>query len=264
MLLNLLRLTSTVTICGSDDAREAAANLISQKIAEMSAARSPRILQPSEFAECQLCFTDPEDYSLVLCGHKCCRGCLQRMFTMFSRPDSEIKFQIKCPINASCSEIVASSDIRACCDFSVFANICLESTKRFIESSGDYRFCFSANCNGIVPDTVAKRGFVRCSSCAGEFCSSCCGKDDIRGVPWHKKLTCAQFISLQKDGGETLLQQFLSTSGGRACLKCNNFVIRTVGCDHMTCICRHNFCYQCGADSSRSVCQRPCPGGSLR
>ena len=45
--------------------------------------------------------------------------------------------------------------------------------------------------------------------------------------------------------------------GGRACPKCEWWVHRTEGCDHITCQCGHNFCYQCGMDSHRSTCCYP-------
>jgi hypothetical protein len=45
--------------------------------------------------------------------------------------------------------------------------------------------------------------------------------------------------------------------GGRACPRCEWWVHRTEGCDHITCQCGHNFCYQCGMESKRSTCCFP-------
>ena len=257
---------ATVTIAGTDDARDAAKRIINEQLAVLAAARNARTHTDSDDStpECRMCLTDPEDHTLLLCGHRCCRGCLRRMLGMYSRPDRDLRFPMRCPIDAACGQMVSLADIRACTDRTTFDSICSESTRTFIENAPQYRFCFAASCNGILPDHEAQRGFVRCVSCSGEFCSSCCGKDDIRGVPWHKGLSCAQFQSVQRDGGEDLLRQCLADTDGRQCPQCRNFVIRNNGCDHMTCLCRHEFCYVCGAASSRSVCQRPCPGGQLR
>ena len=62
----------------------------------------------------------------------------------------------------------------------------------------------------------------------------------------------------------TSTKKCLAETDGRQCPRCRNSVIRDIGCDHMTCLCRHEFCYVCGAPSKRSVCQSPCPGGNLR
>jgi len=32
------------------------------------------------------------------------------------------------------------------------------------------------------------------------------------------------------------------------CSKCERWVEKNTGCNHMTCICSHEFCYVCGAD----------------
>ena len=258
---------ATVTIAGTEDAREAATHIINEQVALLAAARNARAHTDSDSSapECRLCLVEPEDYTLLLCGHRCCRGCLRRMLEIRSRTVRDKRFPMRCPFHpAACEQMISLADIRACTDRTTFDSICSESTRTFIENAPQYRFCFAASCNGILPDLEAQRGFVRCLFCSGEFCSSCCGKDNIRGVPWHKGLTCAQFQSVQRDGGEDLLRQCLAETDGRQCPQCRNFVIRDIGCDHMTCLCRHEFCYVCGAPSKRSVCQSPCPGGNLR
>ena len=250
---------STVTILGSEAARGEASRIISERLATLRSVTNIANDVDNGVPECRLCFSEPEDYTLILCGHKCCRSCLNRMLDMFSRPDIDMHFPIRCPIDHQCGQVVALSDIRACTDIATFESICMQSTKSFIENSTDVRFCFSAQCNSVIPDSPEKRGFIRCASCAAEFCSSCCGKDNVRGVPWHKGLSCAQYQGVLRDGGQDLLNDYLSKSGGRHCPRCRQFVERNGGCDHMTCLCNHNFCYQCGANSSRSSCLRPCP-----
>ena len=248
---------SSISILGREEAREQAQRIILERIAAASN-DSSEDSSSSDDTYCKLCFTDPEDYTLLLCGHKCCRSCLSRMLSMFARPDSEIKFPIKCPIDPTCREMVALADIRACTDYLTFECISKESTKKFIENSRQYRFCFSASCNGILNDIEEQRGYIRCSLCSQEFCSSCVGKDEVRGVPWHKGLSCPQYRSMQKDGGESLLRDCLKKGGGQYCPFCGDHIQRTIGCDHIRCTCGRDFCYQCGRPSGRSSCMRPC------
>ena len=33
--------------------------------------------------------------------------------------------------------------------------------------------------------------------------------------------------------------------GAQSCPRCKHLVYRTSGCDHITCVCGHHFCYQC-------------------
>ena len=46
----------------------------------------------------------------------------------------------------------------------------------------------------------------------------------------------------------------------RRCPKCQVVIERIDGCDHMTCSsrCGFEFCYRCGAASTRPVCGNPC------
>jgi E3 ubiquitin-protein ligase RNF144 len=208
---------------------------------------------------CKLCWTNDEDYALQVCGHKCCRECLGRMFGMFARPDADTVFPMCCPVDSSCRQNVCLQDLLTCCTRAELEGICRQSTTKMIERGGVYRFCPSPTCNGVLGDSAPEQGHKVCYTCMGAFCTACSSaSDNIRGVPWHSGLTCAQFTAAQGDGGTELLKEYLRNSGGQQCGRCKTFVIRNGGCDHMTCKCGHNFCYQCGNPSSRSSCSRPC------
>ena len=213
----------------------------------------------AENNDCKLCFTDPEDYTLQLCGHRCCRSCLRRMLTMFSKPDISSSFPFKCPISPDCKEVIALADITAVCDRATFEQICIQSATKFVNDEAGYMFCPGANCNGVLMDNEVDQGRKVCDACLAEFCTHCSGRDGVmRGVPWHENLTCEQFQRAQNDNGEELLKEFMTQSGGRSCSRCKNFVIRNGGCDHMTCLCGNNFCYLCGKQSTSGSCRNPC------
>lgn len=48
---------------------------------------------------------------------------------------------------------------------------------------------------------------------------------------------------------------FQNTLHYRQCVRCKNVIEKSAGCNHMTCRCRYQFCYVCGAKWSAShVC----------
>eukprot|EP00747_Dinoflagellata_sp_TGD_P022995 gnl/TRDRNA2_/TRDRNA2_129475_c0_seq1.p1 gnl/TRDRNA2_/TRDRNA2_129475_c0~~gnl/TRDRNA2_/TRDRNA2_129475_c0_seq1.p1 ORF type:complete len:177 (-),score=0.60 gnl/TRDRNA2_/TRDRNA2_129475_c0_seq1:125-655(-) len=65
-------------------------------------------------------------------------------------------------------------------------------------------------------------------------------------APWHAGITCQEF---QKaiDVGAAELARVASNLGWRLCPRCRTFVELTQGCNHITCVCRAEFCYACGA-----------------
>jgi hypothetical protein len=253
------------TITGDEESVAAAENLIAAFVAAKKAELAGKGAVGSEGKGereeedlCIFCYTNAPDYTLQTCGHKMCRQCIARVLEMNAKPDIELRFPICCPYGSSCKEKVALRDVYACVsDPSVLQGICEQSALQFVASNPAlYCFCPGLNCNQVLSATEA---FASCSKCYGKYCLTCADKDGQRGVPWHAGLTCKQFQAVQRDGGESLFQQWKdSQTEGKECTSCRAFVQRAGGCDHMSCICGHQFCYQCNLPSTRPVCGSPC------
>ena len=72
----------------------------------------------------------------------------------------------------------------------------------------------------------------RCWRCSEEICIQC-------GASAHHDSNCA-------DAHEATLDGVATSEGWVRCTKCRLLIERVNGCDHMTCRCGAEFCFQCG------------------
>ena len=89
------------------------------------------------------------------------------------------------------------------------------------------------------PDTPP----VPCPGCFEDLCLHC--RDTA-----HPTSTCSAWQTKranERDGARAL-EQTAARRRWKKCQQCGVFVERSDGCNHMTCACRHEFCYNCGAD----------------
>ena len=105
----------------------------------------------------------------------------------------------------------------------------------------------------VVPakhDVVHDRARQECPICKTKLCIRC-------RTLWHEGKTCAQ---AQAKPSEEMRKLSRVVGYGKQCPSCQHFVQRTGGCNHMTCLCRQEFCYRCGRpwyekNSETRVCQ---------
>jgi hypothetical protein len=84
----------------------------------------------------------------------------------------------------------------------------------------------------IVLDSLPEdEAEVVCPDCRASVCTSC-------SRVAHRGEACAQDVELQS---------LIENENWRRCNKCNHVVQLSSGCNHMQCLCRHQFCYVCGA-----------------
>ncbi|KAJ7516233.1 hypothetical protein O6H91_22G048500 [Diphasiastrum complanatum] len=86
-------------------------------------------------------------------------------------------------------------------------------------------------------------GCVECEAYHYAFCMECI-------VPWHGNLTCAQYqyeLTTPEASGDKKLLQLAKSLKWQRCKNCAQIIERRDGCNHITCLCGHRFCYVCGA-----------------
>ncbi|KAJ7627657.1 hypothetical protein DFH06DRAFT_1339170 [Mycena polygramma] len=98
---------------------------------------------------------------------------------------------------------------------------------------------------------------VQCPRCRGSLCKAC------KSV-WHDKLTCEAYQALpmtERAPEDVAFATLAKQEKWRRCPKCSAMVELKYGCNHITCICKHHFCYTCGADFQHSGGRYKCTGG---
>ncbi|EOA28357.1 hypothetical protein CARUB_v10024561mg [Capsella rubella] len=93
-----------------------------------------------------------------------------------------------------------------------------------------------------------------CIKCCGLFCIDC-------KVPSHTDLSCEDYKKLHPDPlvDDLKLQSLANNNMWRQCVKCRHLIELSSGCNHMTCRCGYEFCYQCGIEWKED--QQTCPSG---
>ncbi|XP_023639579.1 ATP-dependent RNA helicase DEAH12, chloroplastic [Capsella rubella] len=113
-------------------------------------------------------------------------------------------------------------------------------------------YCPYPNCSVLMSltelsrsadDETSYQSSVReCVKCRGLFCIDC-------KVPSHSNLSCDDYKKLHGDQNlvDVLkLNSLASYNMWRQCVKCRHLIELSHGCNHMTCRCGYEFCYNCG------------------
>ncbi|KAL4332064.1 hypothetical protein GQ457_07G030620 [Hibiscus cannabinus] len=85
---------------------------------------------------------------------------------------------------------------------------------------------------------------TECPNCNRLFCAQC-------KVPWHPGFSCEEFQTLgegERGRDDLMVRNLAKEKKWRNCPSCRFMVERTEGCPHMTCWCKYQFCYACGAE----------------
>lgn len=91
--------------------------------------------------------------------------------------------------------------------------------------------------------------FFACPRCFVSLCSACRAS--------HPGLTCTQHASLASRRTSLEDAAFLQLAADKKyarCNRCRSYVELALGCNHMTCPCRHEFCYRCNATWKNCGC----------
>ncbi|KAF9788557.1 hypothetical protein BJ322DRAFT_1049631 [Thelephora terrestris] len=115
------------------------------------------------------------------------------------------------------------------------------------------QYCPNPKCSVLVmidEDTEDTR--AQCPACFQWVCVSC-------KAMWHKDITCEQYQTLPADERtpeDQLAIELAKAQQWRRCPGCHAIVELTQGCNHITCICKKEFCFKCGSlwDTIRQRC----------
>ncbi len=193
---------------------------------------SPGISQvETTTSECTGCLDDfPDTKAIGLpCHHKYCSPCFSQLVS--TSIQNEASYPPKC-----CLTEIPKRTIRN----NLPPLICAQFEKKALEYAvpvGNRYYCVSPKCAKWIDTRHVRRtnGAMKCPHCATKLCTLC------RGPQHPSNEDCPQDFGLDR----TLEQA--ERAGWRRCYNCRAMVELNTGCRHITCNCRAEFCYTCGA-----------------
>ncbi|KAF5246058.1 hypothetical protein FAUST_1469 [Fusarium austroamericanum] len=196
-----------------------------------SVRRATRLIKTKE---CLACGEDFPQSSMIFapCSHLFCKPCADNLVSLAMR--DEAYFPARCcdamiPVtlsNGFSNEVVTQYNAKA-------VEFAIPSLGRV--------YCSSEICATFIPPTQIDSGIGHCKHCLTDTCIACKAKAH-EGVCGHKDEDVQGVLRLAQG------------TGWKRCSKCGHVIEKSMGCDHMVCLCGHRFCYACGKDAGKCAC----------
>ncbi|MCJ1243310.1 hypothetical protein MMC30_000507 [Trapelia coarctata] len=186
---------------------------------------------PPPAKECASCFEDvPHNRAVSLaCQHSYCSECFGHLVQ--TAMQHENFWPPKC-----CLQEIPENKLEASLSALQLANYRLKA-KEYATPAGERWYCAKPECGKWFSKskTRAQDATVLCSHCDFQMCLFCRAASHATGE------RCAQDRGLEATLAAAELE------GWRQCYSCHTMVELQSGCRHITCKCRAEFCYTCGA-----------------
>jgi len=173
------------------------------------------------------------------CGHPYCKAC---MFQYFVSKIESKQLPILCP-EPSCRAEVQAQDVKSILDkqhYQQYESFILASV--FDKNPDIFSCCPTPDCGYTFVWMEGDDPHFRCEKCLKHYCLVC--KTDF-----HNGTSCLQYQTWAIENGYSndLFNVLITGRNFKQCPACKKWIERYEGCDHMTCQCGHEFCFQCGA-----------------
>ncbi|KAF2788360.1 hypothetical protein K505DRAFT_255736 [Melanomma pulvis-pyrius CBS 109.77] len=171
-----------------------------------------------------------EDTLALVCDHTYCRSCLTDHFRA-ALVDTGL-FPPRCcktPIPVEICHALLPKDLVKDFDLKV---------EELAHPNPTY--CSNLDCNEFIRLKDIKNDVGTCVFCETKTCVTCKGEQ-------HEGLC-------PKDPHVVLLMDTAKRSKWQQCSRCKTLVELNLGCFHMTCTCKHQFCYICGVEWKTCRC----------
>ncbi len=187
-------------------------------------------LLASQIVECAVCLEPVfRHYAANLsCKHSFCVECLQQGLGSMMAGSGEFK---------CCGNFIPTLIVRQ------FGNLGPDELLAYSgwlseASSSNPLYCAQKTCSAFIPSYLVRDALARCMKCKAVTCYTCRGKQHV-GVCGYE---------LKK------IKNIAKSNRWKFCPCCSHLVERTVGCDHMVCVCGTRFCYRCGQRQDECTC----------
>ena len=221
-----------------EDDRERRASIEEQQRADEATAHSLREQDlENRLYTCEVCQEEhrlEDTYTLDSCYHRFCRECLSGYIAVKVK-DGDCA--VPCP---SCKRTLMREEIRHVCepaDFQRYEDFLLKQT---LEAMPDVRWCPRPGC-GTAMVGESENPLMRCPNerCGFSTCFNC-------REEWHADATCDEFQQWKRENSQADERfQRWSNDHAKPCPKCTMPIEKNGGCNHVTCRCKHEFCWLC-------------------
>ncbi|KAJ0763885.1 putative transcription factor C2H2 family [Helianthus annuus] len=194
---------------------------------------------------CKICLEKHESWQMFTnstCSHSFCYDCTAKHAT--TQIQSKHK-TIACP-GINCNSTLDSNMLRL-----IIPRETLIKWDEFLCESlipeSQKLYCPFTDCSVLLINDDTSNGVtkINCPVCQRSFCKVC-------RVPWHSELSCKEFGKLKGKNVDEMAVALAKKKKWKKCPNCNYFVEKAEGCVHITCRCKYEFCYTCGAKWSHS------------
>ena len=146
----------------------------------------------------------------------------------------------RCPITP-CKLIVSAEIFKALLSPASYNKYLQYYRKSFVTENKCTRYCPAPDCNYAVISQSMKQADIICK-CGFDFCY----KKQCK-YRAHRPISCDILIEWYSKIGtdESDLWMKLNT---KSCPKCKVSIQKNDGCNHMTCMCKYEFCWLCMGD----------------
>ena len=191
--------------------------------------------------ECRICLTPIRQlHARLCCSFDACNRCMKSYVEEKVRSGC---VHIECP-NDRCTKLIHRDEIMA----RLSGRELRDKFQQFlVDANNEVNRKTCPRCSHVktfdlqlFKSSKTRPRLVTCDKCELQWCFGC-------HAPWHEGLKCAKF---QK--GDVFLKKWAKEEckgqkNAQRCPKCNVYIQRSKGCDHMTCSqCKAEFCYKCG------------------
>ncbi|KAL5458815.1 hypothetical protein PMIN06_003134 [Paraphaeosphaeria minitans] len=181
----------------------------------------------SKQSKCAVC----HEYSMsgltihLPCNDRYCVDCLKELFTQATRDETLLPLRChKQPIPLQLIARHLSAD-----ELAAYERANVEV------STADRTYCSNLECGIFILPEQIEPGTHRavCDRCDTATCGMCKNS-------YHHDLDCPDDPALRET------RRIAAESGWKSCYHCGRIVSLRTGCNHITCVCKAQFCYVCG------------------
>ncbi|KAK4464178.1 hypothetical protein QBC42DRAFT_284738 [Cladorrhinum samala] len=211
--------------------------------AEVFSAEEAWLLAENE--SCVVCGEERRvsDYPVKItekCRHEVmiCRECLKRWLQ--TSTESGDWRRLRCP-HEVCEEVIGYDSVRRYAAAATFERYDRWMLNDALQEVKGFERCLSASCGyGHVHDPTCEEFRCRNPKCGARHC--------VKHQTAHEGETCKQYEQRQKKREEeNEASEKVVNEMAKECPNCKRLVHKTQGCNHITCTCRHEWCYVCFA-----------------